>query len=86
MRLVFKHNNSMETNISNKQVEPQEIEKIRKRRRSGMRIMLWLYQKNKHLPPNRVRDFIERETLRKTIGNFALRRTPNISERRSRNN
>jgi hypothetical protein len=63
-----------------KQVEPQEKQRKRKKRRSGMRRRLWKQHKKKHLPSNNVKDVIERDTLRRIVGNCTLRSAPNISK------
>jgi hypothetical protein len=68
-----------------KQVEPQEQRRERRKtRRSGMRRRLWQKHKKKHLPSNNVKDVIERDTLRRIVGNCTLRSTPNIFRKRRR--
>jgi hypothetical protein len=43
-----------------------------------MRRISWNKEKKKHLPSNNVNDVVQRDTLRKTVGNFTLRSAPNI--------
>jgi hypothetical protein len=83
----------------NKQNHKSDIERIITRS-SGMRRRSWKQHKKKHhihssypetlstkhLPPDNVKDVIERDTLRKTIGNYTLTSAPNISKRRKRKN
>jgi hypothetical protein len=49
-----------------------------------MRRRLWKQQRKKPLLPSTAKVVIERDTLRRIVGNHTLRSTPNISKRRKR--
>jgi hypothetical protein len=89
MRSIFRHNTLRETSIGSKQVctskgnHKSRIER-EKVRRSGMRIILWLQDNKKHITSRNVKDMIEKDTLRRTVGNCILRSAPNISRKRKK--
>jgi hypothetical protein len=49
-----------------------------------MRRILWQQHKRKHLSSNNVKDVIERDTLRRIVGNLTLRSAPNIFKKKKK--
>jgi len=45
---------------------------------------MWLPHKKKHLPPKNVKSMIERDTLRRIVGNYTLRSAPIIFRKRKK--
>jgi hypothetical protein len=90
MRPVFKHNTLRETSGSSKRACTSKYNhksnKIRRKARRGRmrRRRLCLQHKKKHLPPNNVKVVIERDTLRRIVGNYTLRSVPNISRKKKK--